>query len=1602
VTLNSILDPAVLALGNNPLTVRVMNMRNDTVRWFDLAYQVGNGTPVSVSNIYPPSPLGPGSYYDYTFATPINISTPGTYTISSWVSNANDSMPDNKPNNDTLTVSLCTGMSGTYTLGGSGAAFPTFTSAVQALSQCGVSAPVVFEVAAGTYNERIEIPEIIGASATNTITFEGLGTSKPVLTYNATSTTNFATVLLNGADYIHFENIEISNYGTSYASAVWLTSGADYNVVDNCNLYVTSGTSGNMIAVTLSGSTTSYSTYGNSGNYNVFSNNDIMGGYWGVHAYGSSSTSIILGNEYLNNDIHDYYYYGMYMYYCGDQVIAYNRVTPRKTGSYTASAYGIYNAYGRSDIISGNIVKAGQYGIYSYRQNYYFQTGAYHSYVVNNMVSDFSNPTYQIGIYTYYNYYTHITNNSIWVDGSYGSSYSYAALYAYYNYYCEIVNNILISTSGNLVLSLYAPSNTICDYNMYLYSGSTGYRFSMTGSYYYNFTTFKANTSYGTHDANSLDQIDPEIRSQSDLHLQYGSEGYIGTLISFPTDVDGDPRCMLQSWIGADEPYHKPQNVNMVAQDTVCLITPVTFYNTGIESEPHYNEWLVNDNFETNDFNMSYSFTQSGIDTIELRMLTCGSNDTFVKFVYVEPPTQKPVSEFMAEKNIVEVDEEIDIIDISDNCPVGWSWQITPVQVIDPASGLLADAYTYKNGTGSTTQSQELVFNYPGKYTVSLTTSNAMGTSSVETKVNYINVKFVTDMCGSSMESAEEYGNLYDDGGKSGNYAVNGFCSYTIKACGDDVKITFLEFNLNTESYLRLYDGATNRGTPLWNIEEYPDGISGYIGDAGFDTILMATESGMVYVEFEKGKYTASGFKLEWAAEGTGNYLAPVAEFSSADTGCVVTPFTLNNTSFADPKYALYSWDYDGNGIMDDHSEHGHFLANFPGVIAQYRTSLVVENCGGIDTFTRDIYLINPQSAPTGDFFANIESPVKAQDIVTLSFEPDRLSCADEFEWEISPSDYYFENGTDMYSANPQVVFKTLDSFTVTLTAGNSNSPFTSTILKSKYIIPKEYCSPFVLNLHQDVGISRVNIGSIDNYSSIGQQGYTNYSNTAAAELVVDQTYSITLERNTTFNDMDRIVWIDLDNNGAFDNTEIVTSEMNSRTTSWTGSLYIPKTAMLGATIMRIGASYSGYKSDPCGPFQFGEFEDYRVFISPDNTPPVITLIGNATEYVEQGYTYTDPGATAWDNLQGNITKDIVVENNVNTKTVGGYFVYYDICDSLNNCAETVKRLVIVTPDQTPPEITLFGGDPLSVNVNVPFNDTNYIATDLVDGNITSKVIITSNVNTYVLGEYTATYTVKDNIGLMDTKSRGIVVKDVAAPDITLDGDAVMYVEILTPFVDPGVTYSDNYWSNTKISFVTNGIVDTTKVGTYMISYEVTDASGNGPNSVTRTVIVWDSTAPEIVVNGPDEVVIDVNNDWTDPGVLITDNSISGFNVEVSGTFYKYFGNGTETMFPDSIGLFSIFYEVTDEAGNVSDMIARIVRVVDVECPVLELIGDLYITIEKWGDDGDEGYTVSDNYYDKSEIMVDTFSNVNVHEPGLYQVVYTASDPSNKNCASVV
>ena len=75
---------------------------------------------------------------------------------------------------------------------------------------------------------------------------------------------------------------------------------------------------------------------------------------------------------------------------------------------------------------------------------------------------------------------------------------------------------------------------------------------------------------------------------------------------------------------------------------------------------------------------------------------------------------------------------------------------------------------------------------------------------------------------------------------------------------------------------------------------------------------------------------------------------------------------------------------------------------------------------------------------------------------------------------------------------------------------------------------------------------------------------------------------------------------------------------------------------------------------------------------------PAITLTGSSTIELTIGNTFTDPGATATDNIDGDLTSSIITSGTVDTSSTGSYTISYSISDATGNSASVTRTVVIV------------------------------------------------------------------------------------------------------------------------------------------------------------------------------------------------------------------------------------------------------------------------------------------------------------------------------------
>lgn len=247
------------------------------------------------------------------------------------------------------------------------------------------------------------------------------------------------------------------------------------------------------------------------------------------------------------------------------------------------------------------------------------------------------------------------------------------------------------------------------------------------------------------------------------------------------------------------------------------------------------------------------------------------------------------------------------------------------------------------------------------------------------------------------------------------------------------------------------------------------------------------------------------------------------------------------------------------------------------------------------------------------------------------------------------------------------------------------------------------------------------------------------------------------------------------------------------------------------------------------------------------NDAPVISLVGNATVSVTVGDSFTDPGAEAVDEEDGDLSGNIVVGGDtVDTNTVGTYVITYDVMDSQGLAATQVTRTVNVITGSAP-VITLNGDSAITLTVGDTYTDPGFTATDAEDGDLTSQVVVGGDtVDPDTVGTYVVTYNVTDSNGNAAAEvTRTVNVVTDSAPVITLVGPATVNLTVGDSYTDQGATATDAEDGDISAEIVIGGdAVNTAAAGTYVITYNVTDSDGNAAAEVTRTVVVSPAAPP--------------------------------------------------------------------------------------------------------------------------------------------------------------
>ncbi len=471
----------------------------------------------------------------------------GTYTfingdfLQVWTSDPNAGVEmGSGPANDTTSITIQTGLMGPYSIGIAGD-YANFNDAVAALSLYGVCGPVVIDVDDGIYPEQISIPEIMGASVTNTITFQSLNADPTLVTmiYSPTNSASNYTLQMDGADYVTFKEMTLESNGPTFSTVIDVTNESSWNTFDG-NMII--GDSNTFTTSTNKAVITSFN--GTLDTMNMFLNNAITYGSYGIFWYGNNTTGLEKGLIFDNNVLSHIYYRGIHLYYMEDVTVTNNIV--RFSGNYSGSTYCAYSSYNNGNLtFNGN-----DFNVPSRGYNWYLSNctsyAASSSYMSNNFfsISDSLNTGTSYGIYMTNTSNLNVINNSI---NMYSGGINSRALYMTSGLGNKVYNNNIVN---------WGPG-----YGFYLNGG-------LSSSDYNNIYAPNGNVGYFGVAQNTL--LDWQIITGTDMNSVSGNPGYTTDIdlhtcndtlldgngwedMNITMDFDGQLRDTLAFDIGADE-----------------------------------------------------------------------------------------------------------------------------------------------------------------------------------------------------------------------------------------------------------------------------------------------------------------------------------------------------------------------------------------------------------------------------------------------------------------------------------------------------------------------------------------------------------------------------------------------------------------------------------------------------------------------------------------------------------------------------------------------------------------------------------------------------------------------------------------------------------------------------------------------------------------------------------------------------------------------------------------------------------------------------------------------------------------------------------------
>lgn len=324
---------------------------------------------------------------------------------------------------------------------------------------------------------------------------------------------------------------------------------------------------------------------------------------------------------------------------------------------------------------------------------------------------------------------------------------------------------------------------------------------------------------------------------------------------------------------------------------------------------------------------------------------------------------------------------------------------------------------------------------------------------------------------------------------------------------------------------------------------------------------------------------------------------------------------------------------------------------------------------------------------------------------------------------------------------------------------------------------------------------------------------------------------------------------------------------------------------------------------------------------------PRIELNGSKKIVLEYQDDYVEDGYKA-NYFNEDLTDDVKVKGKVDSNKLGTYEVTYEVKKGLFK--RKVVRTVVVE-DSTAPVLNVSEEEKYILCPGSEFNGGNYSASDNHDGDITSEVDIE------VL-EDKVIYKVSDKSGNTTKIEKELVYSDETAPVLALNGNDIVYAFVGDEYSEKGYSAADNCDGNISDNVSVSGNVDTSQSGEFVLTYEVSDKSGN-VSSKTRKVIVTERGKNGVIYltfddgprSGTTDVILDI---LKEEGVSATffvtnggpDDLIKRIYEEGHTIALHTASHDYSVVYASVDNYFSDLYSVSDRVKRITGVESKIIR----------------------------------------------------------------------------